>query len=107
MSLQDWLKAAWLREHQSSKQEIGDLLAVVDRDLRDSQVSGLSADWRLSIAYNAALQAAAACLAAAGFRAARESYHHRVIHSLEHTLGADASLIAHLDAFRKKRNIGD
>jgi hypothetical protein len=45
-------------------------------------------------------------LAAAGFRAARDAHHYRVIQSLAHTLGADATLIAEFEQFRKKRNIG-
>jgi hypothetical protein len=49
---------------QTSPQEIADLLAIVDRDLHNSQVDDLSPDWQLNIAYNAALQAAKAALAA-------------------------------------------
>lgn len=79
---------------------------MVDRDLADCRAAGLSSDWRLNIAYNAALQAATAALAAAGFRAGREAHHFRVIQSLAHTLGADAAFVARFDAFRKKRNIG-
>lgn len=96
----------WLVPHATSAQEIADLLAVADRDLHDCQTVGLSADWRLSIAYNAALQAAAAALAAAGYRPAREAHHFRVIHSLAHTIGADATTVNALDRFRKKRNLG-
>ena len=43
-----------------------DLLGVAERDLADCGVPGLSADWRLNISYNAALQLATAALAAAG-----------------------------------------
>jgi hypothetical protein len=43
------------------------LLELADRDLKNSQVMELDADWRLNIAYNAALQAATAALAASGF----------------------------------------
>jgi len=38
-------------------------------------VAGLDPDWRLNIAYNAALHSATAALAAEGYRATRESYH--------------------------------
>lgn len=107
MSLQDWLRNAWLTEHETSREEIADLLSVIDRDLHDCQASGLSADWRLSIAYNAALQVAVAGLAAEGYRTTRESHHHRAIHSLALTLGLDDRTVAQLDAFRKKRNISD
>lgn len=107
MSLQDWLKNRWLIEHKTSRREITDLFAVTDRDLADCQTPGLSADWRLTIAYNAALQAASAALAAAGFRTARSgSHHHHAIQSLPYTVGADAHLIDQLDGFRKKRHIG-
>ena len=75
MSLQDWLKNNWLVKHRTSAEEIASLLAIVERDLSNSQVAGLSPDWRPNIAYNAALQAAGAALAAAGFRAAREQHH--------------------------------
>ena len=105
MSLRDWLENGWLIEHQTSVQEIRDSLGVADRDLANSQVGGLSPDWRLNIAYNAALQLATAALAAAGYRATRESHHYRVIQSLAHTIKADMPLIAQLDQFRKKRNI--
>ena len=107
MTLQDWLKAGWLLEHKTSRQEIDDLFGVAARDLQDCQTPGLSADWKLNIAYNAALKAATAALAACGYRAARQAQHHRVLHSLTDTIGADAGLVARLDAFRKKRNIAD
>lgn len=61
----------------------------------------------MSIAYNAALQVAVAALAAEGYRPARESHHHRAIHSLGFTLGLEDSTIAQLDGFRKKRNVSD
>jgi hypothetical protein len=59
----------------------------------------------MNIAYNAALQAATVALAAAGYRAARDAHHYRVIQSLRETIGVDAGVVATFDAFRKKRNI--
>jgi hypothetical protein len=106
MTLQRWLLNDWLTPHKTSTQEISDLLALVDRDLADCQLSELSPDWRLNIAYNAALQAATAALAASGYRAGRESHHYRIIQSLAHTIDAPATLIAQFDQFRKKRNLG-
>lgn len=105
MSLHDWLKNGWLIEHKTSPQEIADLLSVADRDLDNCQTAGLSPDWKLNIAYNAALQMATAALAAAGYRAARDAHHYRVIQSLAYAIGADARLITQFDGFRKKRNI--
>jgi hypothetical protein len=77
----------------------------VDRDLLVCQAKGLGADWSFAIAYNAALQAATAALAAAGYRASRDSHHYRVFQSLEYTVKAAPKLIECLDASRKKRNL--
>jgi len=99
MSLQNWLNNGWLTEHRTSSQEITALLAVADRDLSDCKTSGLSPDWKLNIAYNAALQTATAALAASGYRAVRDAHHYRVIQSLAHTIKADASMIALFDQF--------
>jgi len=107
MNLADWERNGWLTKHKTSPGEIRDLLAVVDRDLKDSAAEAISADWRLNIAYNAALQAATAALAAAGYRAPREQHHYRVIHSLAGTIGAAPALIVVFESFRKKRNIAD
>ena len=96
----------WLERHQTSIQEIADLLALTDRDLAASRTTGLDADWRLNIACNAALQAATAALAACGYRAERESHHFRVLQSLTLTINADASMVQQLDRFRRKRNLG-
>jgi hypothetical protein len=106
MTLQSWLSSGWLVSHKTSPDEIAHLFAVIERDLADCQATGLSADWRLNIAYNAALQAATIALAASGYRAGRESHHYRIIQSLAYTIEAPANLISLFDQFRKKRNIG-
>ena len=106
MSLGDWKKSGWLVEHKTSPKEIADILAAVDRDLSACRTPNLDPDWRFNIAYNAALQAATAALAAAGYRAAREMHHYRVMQSLSFTVGAEAAMIDLLDRFRKKRNTG-
>ncbi len=105
MSLKDWSTNGWLVEHKTSPAEIAELLEIAHRDLTDCRIEGLSADWKLNIAYNAALQAATAALAACGYRASRDAHHYRVIQSLALTIGADPSLVRQFDAFRKKRNI--
>src|SRR5208283_79183 len=107
MSLNDWVQYGWLSEHQSSSEEIKNLFGLVDRDLRECQAKGLGADWSFAIAYNAGLQAATAALAAAGYRASRDSHHYRVIQSLSLTLGKSAAFIRSFDAFRKKRNVSN
>ena len=106
MSLATWASNGWLVSHQPSRQEINDLLGLAQRDLTDARTAGLSADWRFNIAYNATLQSATAALAAAGYRAAREAHHFRILQSLQFTIGADRKTLSQLDQFRKKRNIG-
>lgn len=107
MSLSDWQKAGWVTPHQPTRDEIRALLAVADRDLRDSDVPGLSTDTQLGLAYNAALQTATAALAASGFRAVRESKHYRTVESLLLTIGLERAAVRKFDAFRKKRNVAD
>lgn len=106
MSLRDWQNNSWLVAHETSAQEIAALLAIVERDLANAGLAGLAEDWKLNIAYNAALQAATAALAAAGYRAAREQHHYRTIQSLALTINWPATKVSRLDRFRQKRNIG-
>ncbi len=105
MSLEDWQRSGWLSAHEPSRQEISDLLAIANRDLKDCRSEGLSADWRFNIAYNAILQAATAALAAAGYRASRDAHHYRILQSLQWTVGVSAETLRYLDALRKKRNL--
>ena len=92
-------------EHGTTKREIADLLGVIERDLKSSAAVGLDPDWAMSIAYNAALQAGTAALAAEGYRAERDNHHYRVIQSLTETLKVESAVVWRLDAFRKKRHL--
>jgi hypothetical protein len=108
MSLRDWLANRWLVEHETNAEEIENLLALADRDLRDAQSAELSVDWRFNIAYNAALQLAGTALAASGYRVVKSGpHHHRTIQSLAHTIGADDNTVRLLDRFRAKRNVAE
>jgi len=104
VSLADWLTNRWIVAHEPSREEIADLFAVVDRDLKDAAVPRLSADWRLGISYNAALQLAPLALAAEGYRPGRERGHERAILSLRDTAGIPGETVDILDAVRRKRN---
>jgi hypothetical protein len=106
MSLRNWSKNGWLVEHNPTKQEISDLLAIVERDLETAAIEGQDTYWAFAMAYNGALQAATAALAACGYRAARDAHHYRVIESLALSIGAESELVRIFDGFRKKRNIG-
>ncbi len=107
MTLREWQDNGWLEPRQPDARRIADMLAVADRDLTDCTVAGLSADARFGMAYNAALQSAAAALAVSGFRATRDSHHYRIIQSLALTIEQSADVVGRLDRARKKRNIAD
>jgi hypothetical protein len=105
MTLSKWAEYGSIRQHRTTPQEIGDLLGIVDRDLSDAKVGGISTDWQFGIAYNAALKLCTILLYAEGFRAGQELQHYRTIQALPVILGkmreGDS---AYLDACRVKRN---
>ncbi len=104
MTLQRSLEISWIRPHETSREEIGELLAIADRDIGQSQTPGLGPEWRFGIAYNAALQLATAALAAAGYQAERQNKHQRTIECLAWTVGLSSSEVALLDLCRRKRH---
>ena len=105
MSLQEWCKAKLIYEHRTNQQEIGELLGIAERDLRQCRVAGLAPDWQLSIAYNAALQLSIAALAASGFRVPnRGNQHYYAIESLTYMIGCNEDTALLLQTFRQKRN---
>jgi hypothetical protein len=104
MSLKQWADNGWLRAHKTSPQEIGDLLAIVERDLQDAE-GGISPDWRFGIAYNAALKLCTILLHASGYRPEKTLQHYRTIQALPLVLGNQRKPDAdYLDACRTKRN---
>ena len=107
MTLEEWLAASQAKTHKTGRNEIASLLKAADRDLADSQLVGLSLDRKFTTAYGAALLAATAALAAAGYRAPGEGHHYWTIQSLAFTIGTAAATVNRFDAFRRKRNIAD
>ena len=88
MSLSEWEANGWLKTHKTSREEVQNILNIIERDLKDSKISQLSNDWKFAIAYNAALQCATIALYCKGFKPARgQSEHYRVIQSLTFTMG--------------------
>lgn len=104
-TLARWRENGWIEAVEPTRSEVEDLLGIASRDLQQSQIEGLNSDWRLAIAYNAALQLAAAALLAAGYRASRDQHHYRLIQSLAITIELDREEVSLLDVFRKKRNL--
>lgn len=104
MTLQNWRANGWLRPHETTRQEINDLLQIVDRDLVDAR-KDMSADWQFGIAYNAALKLCTVLLSASGYRAERSLQHYRTLQALPLILGAERQDDAdYLDTCRVKRN---
>jgi len=105
MSLDQWAASGWLKPHTTSKSELRDLLAAVDRDRKDAR-KGLSSDWTFNIAYNAARTLCTAVLYASGYRADRDGNHYYTIGALKHVLGEHAGdLPRFFEQCRKKRNV--
>jgi len=87
MSLESWAKNGWLRPHQTNRQQVTDLLAIVMRDLADAH-SSVSADWQFGIAYNAALKLCTILLYASGYRPEKNLAHYRTLQALPLILGS-------------------
>lgn len=95
----------FLKPHRSNRREIADLLAVVDRDLRDASLEELSLYRRFATAYNAVLQLATAVLYASGYRASRGGHHWTTINVIPDLLGEDIREVAlYFDNCRIKRH---
>lgn len=105
MSLKQWHANGWIKPHTTSSQEIGNLLAIVDRDLADARKGDISNDWRFGIAYNAALKLCTILLYSEGYRPVQNLAHYRSLQALQVVLGKERKADAdYLDACRVKRN---
>ncbi len=104
MTLKQWADNRWLKEEKTSREEIFNLLAIVERDMEDAKGS-ISPDWRFGIAYNAALKLCTVLMRSEGYRAAHGLQHYRTIVALPLILGVDRKSDAdYLDSCRIKRN---
>ena len=105
MSLKDWLDNGWLKSHHTNCQEIMNLLTIVERDLADAKVDGLSPDWQYGIAYNAALKLCTIVLYAQGYRPENALAHYRTIMALKEIPGQDwIRHCIYLNECRMRRN---
>jgi hypothetical protein len=110
MDLQQWLAEGSVKVHDPSRLEIGRLLAVAARDLKDASSKGISVDRRFATAYAAALQLATVVLRASGYRASSSAggHHWRTISLLPALMGAQQqSRRLYLDSCRRARNEAD
>jgi uncharacterized protein (UPF0332 family) len=109
MSWNQLLAQRKVQSHRTSREELDQLRVLVERDLTDAAVIGLSADRRFATAYNAALQTAKIVIACAGYRVTRTSGHHRLhFEAARIPLGSSADrFLDYFETSRRKRNIID
>ena len=83
--------------------------ALIDRDLNDAGLAGLSGDRSFATSYNAALQSAKMAIACAGYRVVARQGHHQVgFAAAGLAVGPSISgLIAYFETCRRKRNLLD
>jgi hypothetical protein len=106
-NLEQWARNGWLRPHKPTNSEIRDLMAIVERDLKDAR-GDLSLDWKFGIAYNAVLKLCTVLLHKSGFRPERNLAHYRTLQALPLILSSyDAKDADYLDACRKHRNTAE
>jgi hypothetical protein len=109
MSLQSWLQNGNLIHHQATVAEVLSLLGVVDRELADAGVAGLSNDGRFAHAYDGALILCKLALHVTGFELPKRAPGHHAlwINSLEFTLGdTHKGTLIYLSKCSKLRHTG-
>jgi DUF1365 family protein len=109
VSLEAWLHEAFITEHTTSQQEISELLAIIDTDLKDAAITELSSERKLGCCFNALLISARVGLRASGYRVSKSNrnHHYYAIQSLRHTVKLDADTVLRIEAVQKKRNVAD
>ena len=95
--------------HRTSRKELDALRALIQRDLADANIKGLSDDRRFATAYNAVLQIAKMAIACAGYRLASTAGHHRLTFDVARVaLGSSSTrLLDFFESCRRKRNAID
>lgn len=105
MSLEQSVQNGKLQASATSLAEITQLFAVVDRELHDAQLDGLSTDNRFTHSYEATLILCTIALRASGFKVRKgESSHVNTIQSISMTLGSShRHLEDEFDLARRRR----
>lgn len=91
MSWRKLLDEQRVERHKATKREIDDLRAAVERNLTDAGITGLSADNRFGIAYEAVLLPAKMAVACAGYRVKGPGAHKTMFAAVELAMGAGVS----------------
>lgn len=107
MSLKDYENKGYLKSLLTSKEEIENLLEIVERDFSDSG-KDLTPDWQFGIAYNAVLKLSTILIRAMGYQTKGPSHHRTVFQLIPIILGSDKKDDAiYLDSCRRKRNLAE
>lgn len=96
-----------MQRHATSKQEIENLRELINRDLKDAKIEGLSDDRRFATAYNAVLQLSKMAIVCAGYRVATGVGHHqKTFEAVKIALGTSfaENLADYFETCRRKRN---
>lgn len=107
MSWNKLLANKTVQTHNSSRQEISNLKELVERDLKDAELVGLSDDRRFATAYNAVLQLSKMVIACAGYRVSTGVGHHqKTFEAAKTALGTNSAetLTDYFETCRRKRN---
>ncbi len=108
MNLRQLLNQGRLKHHRTSKQEIGNLLKLIKRDIEDARVKGLSPDRKFATAYNAVLQSSAILVYCKGYKPQGIGHHFILFESMKEIMGKNYYELAdYFDSCRAKRNITD
>ena len=91
----------------ATKQELDNLRSIVTRSLSDVTASGLSADARFVIAYDAARTLSLMVARAAGYRPRSAGAHFHTFAALEVADTAFVAISAYFDGCRIKRNVSE
>ena len=110
MNWTDLLTNGTVKTHTTSRREIESLRELIERDLKDAGLKGLSADRRFATAYNAALQLCKMAIACAGYRLTVGVGHHQKTFETVKTAVTKtdaANLADYFEICRRKRNVID
>lgn len=90
--------------HATSREEIDGLRGVVDRNLRDASLAGLSPDNSFGLGYEAALLLGKMIAACEGYRVKGAGAHHTTFLAMAIAMGSQTA-IDYFDRCRRKRHV--
>ena len=89
----------------TSRQEIENLLGIVERDRSQAYLEGLHLDIKFELLYSASLQLATIVLRLNGLRVGRTGHHRETFRAVQELVPVNLrSTILHFDQARRKRN---